>query len=243
MPNRVYDIPRSAKSAEAWKQSDLETYNINIQFRNATTFFKTPVLPPPAIDEELLTTDFDAKTLAAEKNRKFLIYLKLAMNPKESESAIGDFAVLLFRALGYEHHSHTTRTSKGMKILICGQYKGAKTSVCVIDADSEEVLLVQENSHIEPKRDLMAAGLDPLENKIIPAVVMTGTSPIFLKIPVTTQLDKCVQCAKYPPTPTVVLAHEPEIPRPARREVEGMRPLDNRRIMLQCYEAFRQFVR
>jgi len=58
----------------------------------------------------------------------------------------------------------------------------------------------------------------------------------------TTELIQCVQRGEYLATPTVVLAHIPEIPRPTRRLSEGMRPLDNRHIILQCYEAFKQFV-
>ena len=34
----------------------------------------------------------------------------------------------------------------------------------------------------------------------------------------------------------------PEIPRPTNRLTEGMNPLDNRRSILACYEAFKQFV-
>jgi hypothetical protein len=68
---------------------------------------------------------------------------------------------------------------------------------------------------------------------------MIGTSPTFFKIPITVELVRCVQRGEYPATPTVMIGHVPELPRPNR---EGMKPLDNRRIILQCYEAFKQFV-
>ena len=56
---------------------------------------------------------------------------------------------------------------------------------------------------------------------------MVGTSPTFLKVLTTTELVQCVQRGEYPATPMVFL---------------GMKLLDNRRIILQCYEAFKQFV-
>jgi hypothetical protein len=34
----------------------------------------------------------------------------------------------------------------------------------------------------------------------------------------------------------------PNIPRPSRRFSEGMKPLDSRRAVLECYEAFKRFV-
>ena len=60
---------------------------------------------------------------------------------------------------------------------------------------------------------------------------MVGTSPTFFKIPVTTELAQCVQRGDYPATPTIVLGHMPEIPRPAHRQSEGMKPLDNRQML------------
>jgi hypothetical protein len=71
---------------------------------------------------------------------------------------------------------------------------------------------------------------------------MVGTSPSFFKIPVTRNLVRCVGKGEYNCIPTIVTGHVPDIPRPNRRFIEGMRPLDNRRAILQCYEAFKKFV-
>jgi len=77
----------------------------------------------------------------------------------------------------------------------------------------------------------------------MPGIIMVGTSPTFVKIPITADLVQCVQRGEYPATPTVVLAHKPDIsePDPSVRN-EGMKPLDGRRVILQCYEAFKKFV-
>ena len=81
-----------------------------------------------------------------------------------------------------------------------------------------------------------------LESKVMPGITMKGTMPIFYKIPVSTELVHAVQYGEYPAHETVVYAHVPPVSRPTRRYSEGMKPLDNRRIILSCYEAFKQFL-
>ena len=67
-------------------------------------------------------------------------------------------------------------------------------------------------------------------------------SPTFYTIPVTSELENAVATGTYPQTPTIVQAHLPALPRPYRRQTEGMKPLDNRQILLSCFEAFKQIV-
>lgn len=74
--------------------------------------------------------------------------------------------------------------------------------------------------------------------QIMPGIVMVGTSPIFFKIPVTENLEFHIRHGTYPPDVTTVTYCQPPVPRPARRRSEGMKPLDNRRQILMCYEAF-----
>jgi hypothetical protein len=74
------------------------------------------------------------------------------------------------------------------------------------------------------------------------AAESTTLHPSFFKIPVTHELTRCVEYGTFPLTPTVVIGHVPDIPRPNRRFSEGMKPLDNRRAILQCYEAFKKFI-
>jgi hypothetical protein len=76
----------------------------------------------------------------------------------------------------------------------------------------------------------------------MPGITLTGSSPIFYKIPVTTQLAESVDAGTYPAIPTIVHAHVPALARPAQRLMEGMRPLDNRAHILACFEAFKKFV-
>ena len=85
---------------------------------------------------------------------------------------------------------------------------------------------------------------DTLTHEVIPGITLTGSSPIFYKIPVTTQLAWGVETGTYPSVPTVAHAHVPKLARPVRRLTEGMSPLDNRANLLACFdfEAFKRFV-
>jgi len=68
---------------------------------------------------------------------------------------------------------------------------------------------------------------------------MIGTAPIFYRIPVTTALLEELATASYPKEETTVLRYIPPVPHQHRYRNDGMRPLDNRRIILQCFEAFK----
>ena len=81
-------------------------------------------------------------------------------------------------------------------------------------------------------------GTDPLISKVMPGIVMKGSMPTFYKIPVTPELVRAVVSGERPEEETVVHAYRPEVPSPE----EGMKPLDNRYIILSCFEAFRQLL-
>lgn len=71
---------------------------------------------------------------------------------------------------------------------------------------------------------------------------MIGTLPVFFKIPVSMALATHIRHGTYPPEETPVTYCYPQVPRPARQCNEGMKPLDNRREILKCYEAFKTVV-
>ncbi|KIL00813.1 hypothetical protein PAXRUDRAFT_540334 [Paxillus rubicundulus Ve08.2h10] len=76
----------------------------------------------------------------------------------------------------------------------------------------------------------------------MPGIVMVGTSPAFFKIPVTQTLSTHIRYGTYSPEEIRVARCYPPVPRPARRRSEGMKPLDNRREIFKCYEAFKVIV-
>ncbi|KAJ7696627.1 hypothetical protein B0H14DRAFT_3529712 [Mycena olivaceomarginata] len=84
-----------------------------------------------------------------------------------------------------------------------------------------------------------SSGLPRLQSLVVPGILLVGTSPTFYTVPLTEELVRCVERGE---TPTIVAVHLPDLPRPHRQWVEGMKPLDNRRIILECYEAFKAFI-
>ncbi|KIL59211.1 hypothetical protein M378DRAFT_169616 [Amanita muscaria Koide BX008] len=111
------------------------------------------------------------------------------------ESAVIDFAAELLRVIGYERDDTVVRTRKIIWLNMCGQTVLAKTDVCLMNAASEILLLVQEDkTHInpsDPEAQLIAETigafqennakrvnelfLEPLEMQVIPGITMVGT--------------------------------------------------------------------
>jgi hypothetical protein len=249
---------RLAKSGNEWSTNELMAYNISIVERDQNTFFNGPLPaytgPAGFVQYEDRVQGLDASSLALIKR------LDLAMKVMDGEeSAVDDFATELFRALGYETEQTVIRTRKNIRLSMCGQQVYAKTDVCVMDINSELLLLVQEDkSHInpaDPEPQLVAEAIaafqannlnrvnnllvDPLPKQVFPGITMVGTFPRFYKIEVTTDLDMCIRGGTYPTTKTTVERHTPRVP---RRRSDGMRPLENRIHVLRCYEGFKQFV-
>lgn len=254
-------LTRSAKSGNDWGRNELAAYNISTEPQDAATFFQVDHLPEPHVPADMLykleaedATNLDAfRTISA---------MDLAMNATPLESAVDDFVVRLFDILGYTSRHALLRTRKDIELFICGVSMLAKTDVCLLKNRSEIILLVQEDKRqMEDRGDAEAqliaeaiaafqsnnkkrilAGLDPVQHLLIPGIVMIGTAPILYKIRVTKGLADAVTYGAFPPVPTVVHFHVPAVPRPHRLLSEGMKPLDNRHIILRCYEAFKRFI-
>ena len=252
------NLVRSAKSGSDWTTNELSAYNISIVEQDQHAFFGGPLPayagPAGFVQHEGRVQGLDATSLALVKR------LDLAAKIIEGEeSAVDDFAAELLRAMGYETEQTVIRTRKNIRLLMCGQQVHAKTDVCLLDADSEILLLVQEDkthmSATDPEPQLVAEAvaafqtnnairvndlfLPPLQRRVFPGITMVGTFPRFYKITITSDLDLSIRQGFYPPTETIVHRHTPRVP---RRRSEGMRPLMNRELVLRCYEAFKPFV-
>jgi len=181
----------------------------------------------------------------------------------DEESAVDDFVVELFKALHYVGRDvgRIVRMRKDLPFWVCGEERHVQTDVCVMDSTAILLLVQEDKRHMDctdPEPQLVAEAIAafynnnqtrvqtldqaPVANKVIPGITMKGTMPTFYKIPVTTDLVRSVQYGEYPAQETVVYSHYPAVPRPARRYSEGMKPLDNRRVILACYEAFKQYL-
>ena len=250
------------ESGSDWTINDLTAYNNTIVQQDAATFFGQADLPAPPHYPDLLNK-LTADEMSDDESYQVIRYIDLVMDPVPGEkSAVDNFAIQLLRVMGYLGRAlgGNLRSRKDIPLFICGGWRHAKTDVCVMDRTGHLLLVQKDKRHLEvvdPKPQLVAKaiaavqsnnrtrdllGLDPLDIKVMAGITMTGTSPTFFKIPVTLELIEAIQRGEYPATPTVVAMHYPAVPRPAHRLSEGMRPLDNRRCIRACFEAFRQFV-
>ena len=261
---------RNAKSASDWTRNDCGSYKIELVPCNAAKFFGQRTLPltVPDNNPQLLTHPTTDDVTDKEAYR-VLEYMDLAMaRVPDEESAVDDFTVHLLLALGYAemNSGRIVRTRKDIPLYTSGEWRHAETDVCVIDKNQNSIVLVVQASQ-EDKRymegdpipQLVAkviaafqhnyhirqqSGLPPLNNKVMPAIAMIGTSPIFFKVDVSAYLVSAIELGEFPgtPLPTNVEMHVPEIPRPPSRFSEGMRLLENRSVILACFEAFKQFL-
>ncbi|RDB19995.1 hypothetical protein Hypma_013144 [Hypsizygus marmoreus] len=82
----------------------------------------------------------------------------------------------------------------------------------------------------------------PLASKIFPGITMIGAVPIFYHIPVTAELVRCIETGAHLPQATIVQRFILPVPNPALYMADGLVPLENRLVVMQCFEAFKAFV-
>jgi hypothetical protein len=143
------NITRSAKSGDEWTSNELKAYNIIFTFQDAQTFFDEIPLPAPSVSEDILSA-LTADDAVDDASYGLLAQLDLAMiaSPAE-EGAVVDSAVELLRSLGYVKRPRVIRTCMGLRFRVCEERKWAKSDICIIDRDVNDIiLLVQEDRQL-----------------------------------------------------------------------------------------------
>ena len=189
--------------------NELDAYNISTVEQEEHVFFGGPLPaytgPDGFTRHEHRVQGLDAASLALIKR------LDLVMKITEGrKSAVDDFAAELLRVLKYETEQAGVRTRMNIGLMMCGEEVFAKTDVCVLDADSGILLLVQEDKpHINSQNPgVSTCGschrstpdelfLGPLEEQAFPGITMSGMFPRFYKIRVTAELHRCVRHGTY----------------------------------------------
>ena len=101
------------------------------------------------VDPELLT-NVEAGAMQQDRHADLITYLDLAMMPELGETAVVDFAVDLFKTLGYVRRERVARTRMDLPLFICGESRHAKTDVCIMDRSQNDILLlVQDEKRLE----------------------------------------------------------------------------------------------
>ncbi|KIJ31389.1 hypothetical protein M422DRAFT_185989 [Sphaerobolus stellatus SS14] len=257
------NLIRSAKSGSDWTKNELFAFNIAVVNQDVATFFGDPNLPASTIDPIILNNLDPPPGPVAKSTRLFFRYLKDAMErfPQGAltESAVDSFAAYLLGLLDYDEPDRVVHQRLEIGFVMCGSRVDAKPDVCVMDENY--LLLVQEDKRrasvddpesqliaeaiaafYENNRRRSAIGLPAIQAKVFAGITMFGTAPTFYKLPITTALLDSIMTAQFPLRQTIVHKLVPPVPNMAQFLENGMRPLENRRVILQCFEAFKQFV-
>ncbi|KAK0454081.1 uncharacterized protein EV420DRAFT_1273280 [Desarmillaria tabescens] len=93
--------------------------------------------------------------MTSDRNAGLINLFDLAMVPNSEDSAMDDFVVNLFKALGYVRRNRIVRTRKDIPLLICGE-----SDVCLVDCDRNDILLLAvENKRFRQGECSMGEGL------------------------------------------------------------------------------------
>ncbi|KAF8993272.1 hypothetical protein BDQ17DRAFT_1413021 [Cyathus striatus] len=257
------NLIRSAKYGSDWTLHDLKSQNISLNEIDCLTFFGLKELPQPSVDPELLA-NVKADTMEEDDHVLLMYYLNDAMIPDEKESGVLNFIFHLFTTIGYSAPGRIPRLQSNYPLFICHTKKTATIDACIRDVPQNSIHLIvkiekrldesdRENAQARLVAEAVAAfhhnnsireknGFPPLEEAVMPGIVMVVTAPVFFKIPVTNTLSTHNRHGTYPPEETRVNYCYPPVPRPDLLRREGMKPLDNRRVIFQCYEAFKAVI-
>ncbi|KAM6497621.1 hypothetical protein JOM56_005569 [Amanita muscaria] len=109
--------------------------------------------------------------------------------------------------------------------------------------DPEPQLIAEAIAAFQSRNNrLSRAGLPTVNATVIPGITMAGTAPTFYKVNITTALVNAVETGEYPSQATTVHKLIPPVQSRWDFERDGMRPLNNRAVILSCFEAFKQFL-
>lgn len=252
---------RSAKSASDWAYSDLNAYNVKTHELDASSFFgHMPAALPPGADEFCTARDW-----RLVQNEDVFVPLRLLEHARGAagvhESAVDDFAMALFRVVGYVSQAWVARSRMPIPLTICGETRSAQADVCLLN-DRCIILLVQEDkrylSDAPPEPQLIAEavaafqqnnairryklGVPELEEEVMPGIIMVGAFPVFYKITVTRELADCVASGRFPQSETHVLSCSPSNNGVPLDRTLGMADLGCREVALKYFESFKQFI-
>ncbi|KAF6754861.1 hypothetical protein DFP72DRAFT_1009088 [Ephemerocybe angulata] len=264
MANLTY----SAKSGDTWSPYDLEAFNIKIVREDIQAFFGAAELPAPK-DVSIIWNNWKAPPGPIPKVfREFFTYLHDSLwMPQDEGSVTVDFAKLLLKMLDYTDSKRVLHERKEMLFDMCGSTVDAKADVTVIEQQDPVsqfyILLFKEDRSYDaddepyPEPQLIAAalaafhqnnkirqdtGTPPLQSQTFPGITMVGTAATFYKITITSELALAVAGGVYPENETIVREFVPPVSEPLDYVAQGMFYLENRRLLLQCFEAFKQFM-
>ncbi|KAG5648358.1 hypothetical protein DXG03_004930 [Asterophora parasitica] len=98
-----------------------------------------------------LLANVDASDMQQDHHAELITYLDITKILGNGEAAVIDFAVELFKVLGYVHRERVARTRLDILLQICGEVRHAKANVCIFDRPQTDILLlVQTEDMLDP---------------------------------------------------------------------------------------------
>lgn len=273
---------RKAKSSSDWTDYELRAFNIRVVDVDATVFFNTPELPPPAVSATILNNEEMPGGPLEKNDRQFFQRMNLADGVRVSGSHVDDFAAFLLHLLNYDDPDRVICQRMEIPFPVAGKYVDAKIEVSLMNELDQELLLIiqedkvssfqgvepisglmtnycnqwQEYSYLHPThtpkiiaqalaayyRNNLRCKPTEMQPKCIPAIAMNRSVPTFYRIPVTAGLLQALAAGSYPTEETVVFSFHPRLPSPRQYYHGGIWILENRRIILQYFEAFKALI-
>jgi hypothetical protein len=252
------EITRICKSGSKWTKNDLKAFNINVLKKSEKDFFGFSVDNVSLDDVPDGFINLEYPSIDDMESYKILRYLDMAMFAAESEeSAVDDFSHELLGILRFENPGQVIRMRKSIRLFTCGKYTHAKTDLCIIGEQGILLLIQEDKSYIkfsDPEPQIIAEAiaafqynndirveqldLEDLQEYTFPCITMVGTYPVFYKIKVTKELDEAVRLGRYPKCETLVEKFNPVGDQGGYNY--GMKPLGNRKRILQSFIGFRK---
>ena len=174
------------------------------------------------------------------------------------ECKVDEYAKELLKSMEYRKEGRIISIRHILKFFTCGTFSTAQTDVCIFRTSTGLLLLLQEDKRListkDPEAQVIAEAIaafqennkirianykEQLDKMLIPCITMVGTFPRFYLVPITKELNRNIMHGTFPENETIVLCHIPRVP---RRVSDGMKPIENRKKILQCFEVFKKFV-
>ena len=248
-------LPRTAKPGDEWTQNELDAYRIEVEQRDAGSFFGTEALPEPDSRPDFLTVRSRSGSPDLDKALDTLLWrMEEVIRPTEEGGSVVDLVDDLLEMMHFTGHKLYLARWEALTFLIGGVVQTAHMDVAILNDEGvymfvQEDKVVADEARVTAEARLVAAAIAAYQRDTaqtgsrremgFPGIVMAGTCPIFYKIPVTNDLNMAVRIASYPKAATVVEKFEPPVSRPGRK---ALLELDDRRVIARCFEALKLHV-
>ena len=225
--------------------------------------FQAPI--PHTFDTSFFTAlnPEDAPTPGGQAYR-LIQHLDEAMaTTSKDESASADFVAALLRALDFAPNEATIRTGKNFSFRVGREKRHSKADVCIVEGTNPLLIVQQDKSHVDPlggdaDARLIATAIAAYDEDSLyrveydlaerPAklvgIVMHGSWPTFFKIwPVNVLVYNALQSKNDSiMNSTTIRAYHPIVARPQQRLKEGMKSLDNRKLLVDEFLRLKQLM-